>query len=123
MMKTNLKVTDMTTFDFGDGPVAAHRHPNGGGWVADTATVADTAYVGPGRSWYMITLVVTFGCPITLGCPVTLMYGNAEVSGNARVSGNALVYDDAQVSGTARVSGDAQVYGNAMVSYDIYGVR
>jgi len=23
------------------------KHPNGGGWVADTATVADTAYVGP----------------------------------------------------------------------------
>ena len=37
----------MTTFDFGDGPVAAHRHPNGGGWVADTAFVAETAYVGP----------------------------------------------------------------------------
>ena len=24
-----------TTYDFGAGPVAAHRHPNGGGWVAD----------------------------------------------------------------------------------------
>ena len=29
-----------------DGPVPAHRHPKGGGWVANTATVADTAYVG-----------------------------------------------------------------------------
>lgn len=37
-----------TTFDFedGNGPVPAHQHSNGGGWVADTATVADTAYVG-----------------------------------------------------------------------------
>lgn len=46
------------TFDFGDdhefvdrpnfaGPVPAHRHANGGGWVADTATVDPTAYVGP----------------------------------------------------------------------------
>lgn len=28
----------MTTFDFddGNGPVAAHQHCNGGGWVADT---------------------------------------------------------------------------------------
>ena len=33
-------------FDFGDGPVAAHKHVNGGGWVSDTATVADSAYVG-----------------------------------------------------------------------------
>ena len=38
---------NMTTFDFGNGPVPAHKHPNGGGWVADSATVADTAYVGP----------------------------------------------------------------------------
>jgi hypothetical protein len=36
------------TIDFqdGNGPVAAHRHENGGGWVADTATVKPTAWVG-----------------------------------------------------------------------------
>ena len=27
-----------------------HRHPNGGGWVQDTAHVDDTAYVGP-KAW------------------------------------------------------------------------
>jgi len=27
----------MTKFDFGAGPVPAHKHKNGGGWVADTA--------------------------------------------------------------------------------------
>ena len=37
----------MTTFDFGYGPVPAHQHPRGGGWVADSARVADTVYVGP----------------------------------------------------------------------------
>ena len=36
-------------FDDGEGPVAAHRHPNGGGWVADSATVAESAFVGPIR--------------------------------------------------------------------------
>jgi hypothetical protein len=58
----------MTTFDFNDGkgPVPAHQHPNGGGWVADTAKVTDTSYVGP-DAW---------------------VYGNAEVSGDARVSGD-----------------------------------
>ena len=37
-----------TTYDFGDGngPVAAHQHSNGGGWVADTAKVDETSYVG-----------------------------------------------------------------------------
>src|SRR5690606_37053101 len=49
-----------TMFDFGSGPVPAHQHPNGGGWVADTAHVADSAYVGR----------------------------NARVFGDARVSGD-----------------------------------
>ena len=73
----------MTTYDFndGNGPVPAHQHPNGGGWVADTATVAATAYVGP----------------------------DARVSGNALVSDNAIVYRNAQVSGDAKVYGDALV--------------
>ena len=44
-----------TMFDFedGNGPVPAHKHPNGGGWVADTATVADTAYVGANAEAYV----------------------------------------------------------------------
>lgn len=41
-----------TLYDFGAGPVPAHRHrnPNGseGGWVADTATVHPTAIVAVG---------------------------------------------------------------------------
>ena len=39
--------TVVTTFDFGRGPVAAHPHPHGGGWVADTASVAPTVWVAP----------------------------------------------------------------------------
>ena len=77
-----------TTFDFGSGPVPAHRHPNGGGWVADTARVDDSAYIGP-AAW---------------------------VFGDARVSGDALVYGDARVFGDAWVSGDALVYGDATIA-------
>ena len=36
----------VTMFDFGSGEVPAHKHVNGGGWVADTAYVEETAYVG-----------------------------------------------------------------------------
>ena len=78
----------MTTFDFGYGPVPAHLHPHGGGWVADTAHVDDSAYVGP----------------------------NARVSGNALVSGDARVFGDAWVSGDARVSGNARVSGDAKLA-------
>ena len=37
----------VNTHDFGLGPVPAHRHSNGGGWVADSANVSDRTYVGP----------------------------------------------------------------------------
>ena len=66
----------MTTFDFGFGPVPAHQHPNGRGWVADTAHVDDSAYIGP----------------------------DARVFGDARVYGGAWVFGNAQVSGGAKLA-------------------
>jgi hypothetical protein len=85
-----------TTFDFldGNGPVPAHQHFNGRGWVANTAQVSDTARVSGNA----------------------LVFGNARVFGNAWVFGNALVSGNARVSGHAKVSGYAQVYGDAGVS-------
>lgn len=84
-----------TRFDFGDGagPVAAHRHANGGGWVADTARVEVSAYVSEEAR----------------------VSGEARVFGRARVSGQALVSGQAQVFGQARVSGEARVSGRAWV--------
>lgn len=87
-------------YDFKDGKglVPAHKHPNGGGWVADSAKVSDKAYVGPEAQ----------------------VFGEAEVYGKVAVSGKAMVY------GNARVSGDAWVYGNVVVSGGarvIYGVH
>ena len=70
----------VSAFDFGDGPVPAHRHINRdgspGGWVADTAHVASTARVAD----------------------------NARVFGDARVFGTAWVADNARDFGDARVS-------------------
>jgi len=54
-----------------------HQHPNGGGWVLDTADVSPTAYIGPDA----------------------LIHGNACVSDNAWVYGNACVSGNAQVCG------------------------
>ena len=85
----------MKTFDFGYGPVPAHRHSNGRGWVANTASVKASAYVGD----------------------------NARVSGSARVSESARIFELAHVSGSACVSGSAQIYGLAHVygSACVYG--
>lgn len=47
-----------TKYDFEDGNdlVPAHQHENGGGWIANSAKVWPTAYVGPqarvsGKAW------------------------------------------------------------------------
>ena len=74
-------------FNDGNGPVPAHRHSNGGGWVAETAKVDASAHVGPDAK----------------------VYGYAHVYGNACVSGYAQVYGDAQLYGFAWVFGDAKV--------------
>lgn len=58
-------------FQDGNGPVPAHRHLFGGGWVADLAHVDDAAYIGK----------------------------NACVFGNAVVKDELLITDHAQVSG------------------------
>lgn len=101
----------MSAHDFhdGNGPVPAHQHPNGGGWVADTARVAPTAFVSKGAA----------------------VFGNAQVYDSATILDYAQVYDRAQVCGKARVEmyahvfGDARVFGksrihsNAQVDYDV----
>ena len=103
---------EKTTFDFGNGPVAAHQHPNGGGWVADTATVGDTARVSI-DAWVFGDAQV---------CDNAKIYGNAKVCGNALVSGNAEVYGNAQVSGDAKVYGKIKITGNAVIKVgDFFG--
>ena len=69
MIKENKKELEMnkvlTKHDFknGKGLVPAHRHSNGGGWVADTARVSDSVYVGE----------------------FARVFGNADVFGDAKV--------------------------------------
>ena len=87
------------THDFGYGSVAAHRHANGGGWVANSAKVSDTAYIS--KTAIVYDRAQVFGD--------ALVYGDALVCDRARVCGNAQVYGDALVSGDARVCGYALV--------------
>ena len=90
-----------TMFDFedGNGPVPAHKHPNGDGWVADTASVEDTFFVGH----------------------------RTRVYGNARLEGTGNLFDDAQVFGNAYISGrnpticgTSKIYGNAKIKDEAF---
>ena len=100
-----------TMFDFNDGkgPVRAHRHFNGGGWIADSAIVADSVYLGPNARVYDTASV---------HCNVKL-FGNARVCGNAWVTDSATVYGNAVVFGNAKVFGNAEVHDNAMIFGDV----
>lgn len=69
-----------------------HQHRNGGGWVANSARVDDSVYVGPHCS----------------------VYGHAELSERVRVE------DYAQVSGSAKLSGDVRVCRNVWLDKGTY---
>ena len=74
-------------------PALGSPHPNGGGFVAKTASVAATAYVGPEAR----------------------VLGNAQVLEQARIEGRAVVEGHAVISGRAIISSSALVGGTAQV--------
>lgn len=102
---------EIDEYDFGNGPVPAHRHPRGGGWVANTATVDDSCFIGPYARVFE-NAYVTGNSIINDGASI---FGNASVCMNAKVYGDAMVYDNASIRDNARVSGFAKVYGNSRV--------
>jgi len=114
--------------------VSGDAHPNGGGFVQDSATVDETAYVGP-RARVLEDATVKDGARIE---DSAIVRGSAKVSGSAIVRGHALVdgqaeirddaliydavqinggqvYDNAKVGGITHVCCDTKIYGSAEV--------
>lgn len=97
------KLLTMKMFDFGQGPVPAHQHPNGGGWVAETAHVSPNVHVGPNAQ----------------------VYGHAEVRDHvkileyARVFGNAQIFNNAIIKGCAKIHNGAVISGSVTIGDDI----
>lgn len=89
-------------FHFGDGrgPVPAHRHknPDGslGGWVANTAYIAPTVFVG----FY------------------ARVFGRARLHDRVRVLDRACVFGDAHAYDCVRIHGRAWVCGNVLAYGD-----
>jgi len=87
---------DVKTFDFADGlgPVAAHRHPNGRGVIADSVKLAGdpaTIYIGPEAR----------------------VFGNATIGRDVIIESHAQVYGDAIVTNGSFVMNEAHVFGKA----------
>jgi NDP-sugar pyrophosphorylase family protein len=127
-IKTRKKRAPKHDFKDGKGRVFAHKHDNGKGWVANTATVEDHVYVAPRAEVYDYA-TIRGSCRIEKAAKV---YGHANVSGaviitnSARVSGQAVVqdstkiYNAAVVSGRAFVGGDSQIWGLCDINGNVY---
>ena len=112
-------------------------HANGGGFVAHTATVANSAYVGVHAQvcqWAQVLdsarimdLAKVLGAAKVYDSAevenwatisgTAKVYGFAKVSNYAKVAHSSQVYDQARIYGSARVSGSAKVYNQAKI-YD-----
>jgi len=101
------------------------RHPNGGGFVAESASVAGSAYVGPNA-------MVLDGAQVRDNACIkefAVVFGpDTVISGNAKISGRAWVFGDIKVGGNARILEGATVttikrgrYGNAEGNAEITG--
>lgn len=80
-------------------------HPNGGGFVASSAKVDASVYVGPDA-------MVLGNATVRDNAVIT---GHAVVGENANVSGNAIIGDSACVTGRATVSENARILESAFI--------
>ena len=87
-------------------------HPNGGGFVASTAKVDPTVYVG--KNAKVLGYAAVTGNAVIDGHAVVT--GNAKVSGSAVVNGHAVVAENAVVGDNAVISDYAGVMGQAVIS-------
>ncbi|MDD6279622.1 MAG: DUF6055 domain-containing protein [Oscillospiraceae bacterium] len=87
-------------------------HPNGGGFVASTANVDDSVYVG--KNARVLGYATVSGNAVIDG--YATVTGSASVSGNAVVTGNAVVAERAQIMDNAIIGDYAGVMGSAVVS-------
>lgn len=97
--------------------VIGQNHPNGGGFVAATASVASSVYVGP-KAVVLGSASVTGGAKVSGYSVVTdnaVVQGNAVIDGYALVGGNAVISENARVTEYARVNTGARILGAAII--------
>lgn len=103
-------------YDHGYGIVDAmpngNFHPNGGGFVAASARVDDSVYVG--KNAKVLGNATVSGNAVIDG--YAIVTGNSMVSGNAVITGHAVVAERAQVRDNAIVGDYAGVMGNSVIS-------
>lgn len=122
----NIKKPRIQKHDFKDGMgrVPAKRHVNGRGWVANTAVVEDSVYVGPRcevfENAYLSGKVRLEGKARVCGRATisghVIIKQNAFVSGKACVSDVSIIGENARINGYAVVSGTSRVFGGTTIT-------
>jgi hypothetical protein len=111
-------------FKNGMGRVPAKRHVNGRGWVARTAVVEDSVYVGPRCEVFenaYISGKVRLEGKARVGGSATIsghaiIKQNAFVCGKSCVSDVAIIGENARINGFAVVSGTSRVFGGTTIT-------
>lgn len=102
-----------------------YRHPNGGGLVAETATVDASVYLS--RGVWIRDEARIFGHAVLIGtievCGNAIVGGGATVLGVVSITGEAMVLDsamvsgdDIQISGNITICGTTEIYGNCRLN-------
>jgi len=114
-------------------PQEGGRHPNGGGFVAKTAKVEPSVFVGPnarvldmaqvsGHARIEDNAVISQDAKISDNAIVggySCVTDRAQLSGNARVRGFARLGDQATLTGNARLLEHATIFAHGTVSGDV----
>ncbi|MBI2071133.1 MAG: hypothetical protein HYT79_11095 [Elusimicrobia bacterium] len=115
---------EITTFDFGDGqgPIPAHRHPNGDGWVADTASVALDAYLDQNTRVFgaaRIRGAANIEGHARISGDHVLIEGNVHIAGNVRISDGVQIISRAgELDYSIIIAGDVSLFGQAVIAAD-----
>ncbi len=94
-----------------------HAHSNGGGWVASSAKVDDSVYVGP-DAMVLGNAVLTGNVRVEDRAVVAnrvTASDNVVISGHAIVNGGGWVYDNGWKEGSVVLSGNAIISDSAVV--------
>lgn len=106
-MQEHTQNIELHDFNDGAGLVPARRHINGNGWVANTARVDDTAYIGRNAKIFDYAVI----------------RDNAVIDEEAEISGYAVIRDNAHVKGKAVIRGTAVLKDNAEISGQVFIAR
>lgn len=117
IVKPRKKRRSKHDFKDGCGRVYAHRHENGGGWVADTATVAPTVFVSKTAQVFnrakVLDRVELRGYAKI--CGSATVSGHVTMRGHSSIGGAAIVTDRTKVAHNAVISGSARIAGTSYI--------